>query len=138
MLFLLCNWLEVGVAVLAQRADDVLRQGVTLVDPAADLAHEAFLSGGFRLGLYIVLIIGVAHGLVAAEDSCLGNGADEHTVGAKIHILLHLQAHKGVDMLGQEAQTIVGAERRHTGKLVGCAAALKAEVLEDRERRSHI
>lgn len=54
-------FLKIGGAVLAQRAYDIVGQLVALINPAANLANKAFFALGLRLGLNIVLIIGVGH-----------------------------------------------------------------------------
>ena len=55
----LCDRLKVCCAVLAQGAYDVVGQGFTFVDPAADLADVAFLALGLGLGLHMILVVGV-------------------------------------------------------------------------------
>ena len=127
---------KVGGAVLAQRADDIVRQVFALVDPAADLADPA-LFVGFGLGLDVVLIIGIGHGLGLGEDLRLGDGADEHAVGIEVHVLLDLQGHKGVDIGGQEGQAVGAAQGLDLRELVGGAPGLEAEGLEHAEGRVH-
>ena len=134
----LLNGLKVCGAVLAQGADNVVGQGVALIDPAADLAHEAFLALGLGLGLDVVLVVGVGHGLLIGDHPGLGDGADEHAVGVQVHKALHLQVHEGVDIPGQEPQAVVGAQLVDSNKFVSSAAALEAEVLEHREGGGHI
>ena len=76
--------------MLTQGADEILRQCIALVNISADLANEAFLALSFGFWLNIALIISVAHRFLIGNNSCLGNGADEHTVGIKVNVLLHL------------------------------------------------
>ena len=59
-------------------------------------------------------------------------------MGVQIHKALHLQAHEGVDVTGQEPQAVVGAQLLHTGELVSGAAALETVVLEHGEGSGHI
>ena len=119
--------------MLAQGADDVLRQLVAFVDPAADLADKALLALCLRLGLHVLLVVGVGHGLGVGHDPGLGDGADEHAVGIQVHIVLHLQGHEGIDELGQEPQPVVGPEGLHPLKLICRPAGLEAVALEDGE-----
>src|SRR5699024_11524663 len=95
--------LKVRSAVLAQRTDKVLGEGVALVDIAADLAHKALLLG-LGLGLYVLLVVGVGHGLQGGEVHALGHVADEHDVGLKIQPLNHLAGDVGVGVLVQKQQ----------------------------------
>ena len=76
--------------MLAQRADNIIRQSISLIDIAAYLAHKALLAICLRLRLYIVLLIGVGHGLPIAHHPCFCYGADKHTVSIQIHILIYL------------------------------------------------
>ena len=124
---------KIRCAVLAQGADDVIRQGFAFVHPTTNLADVALLALGLGLGLDAVLIVGVGHGGLVRNHPCLGDGADEHAVGVQIHIALHLQAHEGVDVAGQEPQAIVAAQHIDAGELVHRPAALETEVLEHRE-----
>ena len=124
--------------MLAQGADNVIGQGIAFVDPAADFADVALLALGLGLGLDVVLVEGIAHGLPVGNDPGFGDGADEHAVGVQIHHRLHLQAHEGVDVAGQEPQAVVRAQLIHAGELVHSAAALEAEGLEHGEGSGHI
>ena len=54
----LLNLLKIRRAVLAQGADEVLGERISLVDVAADLADVALLAVGLGLGLDVLLIIG--------------------------------------------------------------------------------
>ena len=129
--------LEVGSAVLAERADEVVGQDLALVDVAADLADPALLEVGLGLGLDVGLVVVVGHGLLGGQDPGLGNGADEHAVSVQVHVLLHLEAHKGVDVLVQEDDAVVGAEVFALGELVHVPAGLEAKVLEGGEGDLH-
>ena len=93
--------------MLAQRADEVLGQGVAFVDISADFAHIAFFALGLGLRLDVLLIVGVGSGLLVRYDTCLGDFADEHSVGVKVHVLLHLERKEGVDVSGQENQSVI-------------------------------
>ena len=50
---------KIGSAVLAQGADNVIREMFAFIDPTADLADISGLAFGFGLGLHVVLIIAV-------------------------------------------------------------------------------
>ena len=54
-------------------------------------------------------------------------------MGSHIQVLLHLQAHEGIDVAGQEPQAVVAAQLLNADKLVGGAAALEAVALENVE-----
>ncbi len=49
--------------MFAERADEIFRKFITLVNISAHLAYESFLAFRFRLWFYIVLIVVVGHGL---------------------------------------------------------------------------
>lgn len=116
--------------MLAQRAHNIVRQSLTLIYPTANLADIALLSLGLRLRFYIILVEGVGHGFVVGDNSCLVNGADEHTVGIQIHIAFYLQGHEGVDIPGQKPQTVVGAQLIDAHELICRPSALESEILE--------
>ena len=84
--------------MLAEGADKVLRQGVALVNIAANLADKAFLALGLGLRLYIFLIIGVGDSLGVGNYARLGYAANKHSVGVKVYVLLDLKGHKGIDV----------------------------------------
>ena len=65
----LFNRLKIGDAVLAERTDEVLGQLLALVDIAANLADPALFALGFGLGLDVVLVVGVSHGLTVGKDT---------------------------------------------------------------------
>ena len=121
--------------MIAKRAYKILRQLVPFINVAAHLAHPALFALGLGLGLYVLLVVGVGHGLHMGDHPGLGYRADEHAVGVQVHILLHLQRHEGVDELGQKRQPIVRAQNLLARELVRRAAGLEAEVLENREGR---
>ena len=112
--------------MFAQGADEIFRQGIALVNITADFADEALLAFGFRLRLYICVVVGVGHGFAVREHAGLGDGADEHTVCLKIHILFHLEGEERVDISGQEHQAVIGAQEVAVGKFVRVAAGLEA------------
>ena len=72
--------------MLAQGADDIFGQLFTLVDPAADPAYITLLVS-FGLGLDVLEVVSVGHGVQTAQVSALGDIADEHDVGAQIHLV---------------------------------------------------
>ena len=114
---------KVSRPVLAKRADIVLGQSVALVDVSAYLANIALFAFGFRLWLYVALIVCVGHRFFIREDSCFAYRADEHSVSVKIHILLYLQRHKGIDVPRQKYKSVVGAQRLATGEFVRVSSA---------------
>ena len=133
MLFSLGDGLKVCRAVLAQGAHDVVGKGIALVDPAADLTYEALLAFGIGLGLYMILVVGVGHGLLVGDHTGLGYSTDEHAVGIQIHIAVYLQTHEGIDVSGEETQTVVTAQLLNTGELVCRPSALETEGLKGGE-----
>ena len=72
--------------MLAQRADDIFRKFISFIDISADFAHESFLAVCFRLRFYVLLVVGVGHGILIAHDTGFCDAADEHTVSAQINI----------------------------------------------------
>ena len=72
--------------MLAQGADDIFGQLFTLIDPAADPAYIALLVG-FGLGLDVLKVVSVSHGVQTAQVSALSYITDEHDVGAQIHLV---------------------------------------------------
>ena len=132
------NGFKICCTVLAQGADNIGRQLITLVDPSADLADPALLALGLGLGLDIGVVVGIGHGGILIHDSGLSDRADEHAVGTHVHIVLHLQAHEGVDIVGQEAQAVVAAQLFHAFKFIHRTAALEAKALKHREGCRHI
>ena len=123
--------------MLAEGAHEVVGQGIALKDVSADLADVAFFARGFGLGLHVLVVIIIGHGLAVGDDSRLGDRADEHAVGIQIHVLLHLQRHEGIDIAGQEDESVVRAKGRAVGKLVHVASTAEAEGLKDRKGGVH-
>ena len=72
--------------MFAQGADDVFGKLFTLIDPAADPADVTLLIC-FGLGLDVLEVVSVGHGVQTAQVSALGDIADEHDVGAQIHLV---------------------------------------------------
>ena len=97
--------------MLAERTDEILGQLFALIDVAAYLAYPALFAFCLGLGLDVVLVVGVGHGLLVGENSRLSDAADEHTVGVEVDVVLNLKRHEGVDVFGQEHQSVVGAQR---------------------------
>ena len=98
--------------MLAQRADEVLRQLVALVDIPAHLADEPVLALGLGARLYMLLVVGVCHRLAVGQHLRLGYVADEHAVRVEVDVLRHLERNIGVDVVGQHRQAVSGAQRR--------------------------
>ena len=82
--------------MLAERADKIIRQNITLVNITAHLADKAFFALGLGLRLDIILIIIICHGLGVGYYARLGNKAYKHSVRVKVHILLNLERHKRI------------------------------------------
>ena len=68
--------LEVNSSMFAQRADVVFRKLIAFVDISADFAYKAFLSFCLWLRFYIVLVVGVGHGLLVTHDAGFGDSSD--------------------------------------------------------------
>ena len=120
--------------MFTQRADVVCRKFIALVDITADFADKTFLSFGFRFWFYVVLVVGVSHGILIAHDTGLCDAADEHSVSAEIHIVFYLQGHESIDIFVQEYQAVVGVVYFLSGKFIGASAGLKAKLFKNRER----
>ena len=120
--------------MLAERTYEVLGQLVTLVHISANLADIALFTCGFGLRLDIVLVVGIGHGLLVGKHSCFGDGADEHSVGIKVDILLNLQRHKCVDIFRQENKAVVRAKLFLASELVSGSSAPETEGLKHLER----
>jgi len=126
--FKVCN------AVLAQRTNEVLGQILALINISANLAYPAFFAVGLGLGFNVVLIVGIGHCFLVGYNARLCYAANKHAVGVKVNVVLNLERHKAVDVLGQENKPVVGAQGSAVGKLVNVSAALEAEVLKYLER----
>ena len=63
----LLYWLKICGSMFAQRANKVLRQFVALIDVAAHFANKSLLALCLWLGLYIILVIGISHGILIAH-----------------------------------------------------------------------
>lgn len=116
--------------MLTKGTDNILGQGVALVDITANLTYKALLALGFGLRLNVVLIISVGHSCLVGNNSCLGNGADKHTVGIKINVLLNVKGHKGVDVAGEKNKTVVRAKGFAVGEFIHISSALEAKLFE--------
>ena len=120
--------------MFAERADEIFRKVLALVNVSADLADPAFLAFGLGLRLNICLIVGVGHRVLVADHAGFGDGAEEHAVRAEIDVILDFKGHEGVDVLPEEDQAVVRTEHFLAGELVDCAAGAEAEILKDLER----
>jgi hypothetical protein len=116
--------------VLAKRTDEVLGELVALIHISANFADIAFFLGRLRLGLDVILIVGVGHGFFLGDDSCFGDSADEHAVCVKVNVLLYLQGHEGVDIAGKEYHAVVSAQGSAVLEFVDLASAAEAECLK--------
>ena len=122
--------------MLAPRTDEVGGEGVAFVDITADLA-DPFLLATFchrccgRLGLDMLLVVGIGDAGAVAEHAGLHRHGDEHGVGTEVDALGDDTADDAVDELGQVAQSVVGSQLLLAfSELVHVASALEAEVLE--------
>lgn len=122
--------------MLAPRTDEVGGEGVAFVDITADLA-DPFLLATFchrccgRLGLDMLLVVGIGDAGAVAEHSGLHRHGDEQGVGAEVDTLGDDARNHGVDILGQVKQTVLCAEFCLAfGEFVHVVPALEAEVLE--------
>ena len=60
---------KIVCSVLAQRTDEILGQGIALIYISAYTADIALLVVCLRLGLDVVLVVGVSHGLTVGKDT---------------------------------------------------------------------
>ena len=133
--------------MVAEGADEVVGDGLALVDVAADRADPAGALGlGERLrrGLDVGAVVVVGHALVVGEDLALHDLGDEHAVAALIGALEHAAVEHGVDIavritkqsrlqfdiiafevkLNEEKKPIVPAAKERTQKTVQFAMRL--------------
>ena len=103
--------------MFAERADEIFRKLITLVNISAHLAYESFLAFRCRLWFYIVLIVVVGHGLDFGDHAGLGNAADEHSVSAEIHIVFYLQGHESIDITYNYAHLFPSKQAEMADKL---------------------
>ena len=99
--------LEISRTVLAEGADYIIGKGVALMYISAYLAYESLLALRFGLGLDVVLIVCVGYTFLIGNNSCFRYGADKHSVGVKVDILLYLKGHEGIYISGKEYKTVV-------------------------------
>ena len=115
--------------MLAQGADIVLGQLLTLVDKAANFAHKALL---LRIGsgLHVLLVVGVGHGFRFVQLYALSHVADKHGVRLQIHLADYLAGDIAVGILIQEQQAVAGAlGMGKARKLIGGSAGLEANLV---------
>ena len=74
--------------MFAQWADDIFRKFIAFIDISADFAYPAFFAFSLWLRFYVFLVVGVSHGILIAHNTGLCDAADEHSVSAKIYVLL--------------------------------------------------
>ena len=60
---------KIVCSVLAQRTDEILGKGIALIYISAYTADIALLVVCLRLGLDVVLVVGVSHGLTVGKDT---------------------------------------------------------------------
>ena len=123
--------------MLAQRADEIGRQLLTLIDVAADLADPAFLLGERgRLRLDVFKVVAVGHGRDVRQLARLGYVGNEQNMRLKLNGLDNLAGQERLRAGGDIADAIDGARGRlRVGKLVDIAPGLEAVVLEHGKRR---
>ena len=68
--------------------DEVLGKNVAFIYIAANFTYIAFAC--VWLGFNVCVVVSVGHRFGVINNSCLGNGADKHTVSVKVHVLLNL------------------------------------------------
>ena len=120
--------------MLAQRADEVFRNRIALVDVSADVADPS-LDFFLRSGLDVVLVVAVRHGLDVVQDRALGDLADEQPVGIHVDGLQDLQGHVGVRVSVEIGEAVAGlAIVIKVCKLIYISSALESKVLENLER----
>ena len=127
---------EVSRAVLADRANDILGQGLALVFPSADLADESLLLRGLLLGLYVCVIVGIRHRRSLGNNARFAQNADEDTVRSNLLIALDPERHIGIDMLRRNSKLVFGTKECASLKLIGIASALESETLKNAEGRT--
>ena len=126
---------KIGSTVLAQRTDEVIRQGISFIDVSAHLADKTFASFCLRFWLDVVLIVGVGHRRCAVDDAGFGYGTDKHAMGSQILVVFHFQREEGVDVLRQEDQSVIGTQDLlFILKLIRISSGLETELLEHLER----
>ena len=123
--------------MLAERADEVGGQSLTLVDISADLADEAlflFLDR-LRLRLDVLEVVAVGDRLFVREYASVGDFGDEYRVRAVVVHTDDLAGEIRVRVLGQVYKPVRAALNiASVLELVRVASADKAEVLEGLER----
>ena len=77
--------------MLTYRANDIVGQFISLINPAADFADVAFLSVGFGLRLYVLQIIIIRHRFSIRDNARLGYRANKHSVRSEVDVLLYLE-----------------------------------------------
>ena len=101
------NRLEINCTMLAKRTDEVFRKLISFVDVAANFTNKAFFALCLRLRFYMFLIISISHSILITHNTGFSYLTDEHSVSAKIHVLLYFQGHKSINIFIQENKTIV-------------------------------
>ena len=76
--------------MLADRADKIGRQGIALVNVAADFADITFFYRGLGFGLDVALIISISHGFLIGNQLGFFNRANKHSVCTKVDINFYL------------------------------------------------
>ena len=76
--------------MFAKRAYEVFGKFVSLIYVSANLTYISLLAFGFGLRFYIVLVVGICHGLRFGDHSGLGNIADKHAVRSEINVVYNL------------------------------------------------
>ena len=120
--------------MLAERADKILRQLLSLIDVAADIADPALLFG-IRLRLDVLLIVGIGHRLNLIEHDRFRDVAQEHPVRSHVDYVENLKRNIGIRVL----RKISDAVHRHIEMVVACElvdvpSGLESEMAELLER----
>ena len=119
--------------MFAQWADEIIRQCVSLINIAADLAHKPLLPFCLGLWFHIFLIIRVCHGRLIAEHTGLCYTANKHSMRVQIHILFYFEGHHRIDIPIQNDKAVVRPAQFLSGELVHGSSALESEILKDFE-----
>ena len=124
---------EIFRTVLAQGADIVSGEFLTLVDIAADFAYPAgfLFAGGCGLGLHMIKIVLISHTGHIVQHMRLSHFSDEQGVAAPIIAFHNLAGQNRIAVLGDIPQTVFGAVIvRNGSKLIGISTGAEAKLLE--------
>ena len=125
---------KVLLAVVAEGADEVVGDGLPLIDVAADRADPLLFLRTLGLGLDAALIVAVAAGSHLRQPHRVGQFTDKQDMAAQVEVLRHLGGEVHVGLLGQVVQAVFAAgDVGKSVKLVHIPTGLHAKTLEQRE-----